>query len=298
MERVRRLLKAILERADVFLALAVAIVVSILSLLDLVTEKAQSSATLAVLAVISFVLLREREARESIKDELTKSSRSVDKLRESLGEILGADAEKRIRSYMKTLHQATEGRIAHYSDAIRITYWIADDDQDRVEKKYETKVPKNQVLKFHRFVMGVSGELGHQDSFKDLRIKTSSDRDTDVEFLPLDETNPTSLEGIVFFSPPISGGTRSWSLSYVWKDLWGQLRNDGQDEGFFRHGAQLEVLEIILVFPVNVESPELIRVDEVGLVSREVINGHPTIRWSIQNSVPGTYKYKVKARLR
>lgn len=190
--------------------------------------------------------------------------------------------------------------------SLRIQYLIRLDGYDEWVRMNSILATKPLIV-FKGFRVGAAGEnVGSVRHMSELGITIRTSKGTAIPLSGPATSGLTTRQIALLFSKPIEGGeTRQFVVSGMWPDMWAPLRETGKDHGSFELVRNVEVLEIVVVFPKGISDGELENLQfvrdgqttpqrEVGKAEKHVDSkGRLCLSWTIQNAHPGVYSYDV-----
>ncbi|MBS3788833.1 hypothetical protein KGY79_11625 [Candidatus Bipolaricaulota bacterium] len=213
-----------------------------------------------------------------------------------------------IENAITPLYNLAQGKMQvdyYYSDYT--FYYLIDGEgkQDKFSREFSVHAEEDEILVLKTMKFGKRGEESDMaQEFEDLEIKESTNKG-DLLVYESDrreeESDSNHWIGTCIFTDPIIPNElpkREATVSGNWPNLWGGLREKGYDEGAVTPDKLVKNLEVVIVFPRDVEEAKIIDHDpeievETDSDSRNRLQKILTIKEAQKDK---KYEYDVKCK--
>ena len=188
---------------------------------------------------------------------------------------------------------------------LKVTHRIKLNGRDEWARANKIRA-KSRMVAFKGMVVGVRDSDGDSriDDYSRLAVSAWTDEGRVFPLPVSDEIGGSKSQeeiALVFTTPVKPGHVRQFLVAGVWPNLWGPLREYGDDAGVLTLVRPVATLEIEVVFPRGVEDACFKRKpqssgEEIGQVREFRGRGGQTrFLWTVQYAEPGEYSYKVSS---
>lgn len=206
------------------------------------------------------------------------------------------------------LYNLAQGKMQvdyYYSDYI--FYYLIDGEgkQDKFSREFSMHAKEDEILVLKTMKFGKQGEESDMaQEFDDLEIKANTNKGDLFVYeseKKEEESDSDHWIGTCIFTDPIIPNElpkREVTVSGNWPNLWGGLREKGYDEGAVTPDKPVRNLEVVIVFPRDVEEARILDPDpeieiETGYDSRNRLQKILTIKKAQEDE---RYEYDVKCK--
>ena len=197
----------------------------------------------------------------------------------------------------------------------KVLYFVSSGKRDTWSRKIVIHA-KEDMVGIKTIDVGVTSDApqGHRTPMS-LRLSAATDPGKGSVLLFPFLQGRTWHVSTLFTEPIQPNETRNLIVSGVCRDTWRPLRETGSDRGSFELAKRAELLELVVVLPVEMASGSLTRRsvtlheeqndgvflhklddDSVGTVREDIDqHGRRQLIWSVTDAQPGKYAYAIKS---